>query len=123
MSAIVRRRTYELEAAWWLAAAGLVLAFTLLTQIPGGALGSNVSHWVAYLLITGQINVHTAVFDIVAVLPWWVPVTGWMISGLTWWAEFVVAFGWEGLGVAIASISWTGVGALIVAVVGTALIG
>ncbi len=123
MSAVVRRRAYELDAAWWLAAAALVLAFTLLTQVPGGALGSNVSHWVAYLLITGQISIHAAVFDIVAVLPWWIPVTGWMISALYAWASFVVAFGWEGLGVAIAAISWTGIGALIVAVVGAALIG
>ena len=107
----------------WFAAAALVLAFTLLMQIPGGALGSNVSHWVAYLLITGQISVHTAVFDLVAVLPWWIPITGSLISALTWWAEFVVAFGWEGLSLAIAAISWTGIGALIIAVVGAALVG
>jgi hypothetical protein len=123
MSAVVRRRTYELDGTVWVAAAALVLAYTLLTQVSGGALGSSVSHWIAYLLITGQISVHTAVFDLVAVLPWWVPITGWLISGLTWWAQFVVAFGWEGLGLAIAAISWTGAGALVVAIVGGALIG
>jgi hypothetical protein len=123
MTAVIRRRTYELDTAVWFAAAALVLAFTLLTRIPGGALGSNLSHWVAYLLITGQISVHTAVFDLVAVLPWWIPITGSLISALTWWAEFVVAFGWEGLSLAIAAISWTGIGALIIAVVGAALVG
>ncbi len=123
MSAVIRRRAYDLDATVWFAAAALVLAFTLLMQIPGGALGSNVSHWVAYLLITGQISVHTAVFDLVAVLPWWIPITGSLISALTWWAEFVVAFGWEGLSLAIAAISWTGIGALIIAVVGAALVG
>lgn len=124
MSAVVvRRRTYELDAAVWVAAAALVLAFTLLTLVPGGALGSNVSHWVAYLLITGQVSAWEAVWAIVAVLPWWIPVSGTLISALYWWATFVIAFGWEGLGVAIAAISWTGIGALVIAVVGGALIG
>lgn len=123
MSAVVRRRTYELDATVWFAAAALVLAFTLLPLIQGGALGSSLSHWVAYLLITGQISVHTAVFDLVAVLPWWFPVTGWLIGCLTWWAQFIVACGWEALGVAVVSISWTGVGALFIAIVGGALIG
>ncbi len=123
MSAIVRRRTYELDAAWWLAAAALVLAFTLLALVPVGNLGSSLSHWVAYLLITGQISAWGAVWAIVSVLPWWIPVTGTLISALYWWATFVIAFGWEGLSLAIAAISWTGIGALIIVVVGAALIG
>jgi len=119
MSAVVRRRAYDIEATWWLAAAALVLAFTLLAQVPLGSL----SHWVAYLLITGQVNAWGAVGMILAVLPWWIPHTGALVSALFWWAQFVIAFGWEGLGVAIGAISWTGIGALVIAVVGGALIG
>lgn len=123
MSAVVRRRTSELDGAWWLAAAALVLAFTLLALVPAGNLGSSLSHWVAYLLITGQVNAWGAVGMLLAVLPWWIPHTGALISALYWWAQFVIAFGWEGLGVAIGAISWTGIGALVLAVVGGALIG
>lgn len=123
MSAVLRRRTYELDAAVWLAAAALVLAFTLVTLVPSGALGSSLSHWVAYMLITGQLSAWAAVWLIVGMLPWWLPHTGALISALYWWAEFVIAFGWEGLGVAIGAISWTGIGALVIALVGAALIG
>lgn len=124
MSAVVLvRSSRDRELFWWLAAVLLVVAFTVLAMAPLGGIASTVQHYVAWRLITGQISIDTAVWDIIAVLPWWVPVTGWMLSGLYWWASFVVAFGWEGLSVAIAAISWTGVGALIVAVVGAALIG
>jgi hypothetical protein len=123
MSAVVRRRTYGPDAAVWFAAAALVFAFTLLAQAPLGNFATNLSHYVAYLLITGQVRVWEAVGLILAVLPWWIPHTGALISALYWWASFVVAFGWEGLGVAIAAISWTGIGALVIAVVGGALIG
>ena len=124
MSAVVlRRRAYELDAAWWLAAAALVLAFSLLAMVPFGAVASNLSHWIAYLLITGQLRAWEAVGLILAVLPWWIPRTGLLISVLYGWAQFVIAFGWEGLGLAIGAISWTGIGALVLVVVGGALIG
>jgi hypothetical protein len=123
MSAVVRRRTYSPDATVWFAAAALVLAYMLLTLIQAGALGSNLSHWVAYELITGRVSAWEAVWAIVAVLPWWIPVSGGLISALYWWATFVIAFGWQGLGLAIGAISWTGIGALVIAVVGAALIG
>ncbi len=123
MSAVVQRRTYGPDAAVWFAAAAVVLAFTLLAQSPLGNFATNLSHYVAYLLITGQVRVWEAVGLILAFLPWWIPHTGALISALYWWASFVVAFGWQGLGVAIAAISWTGIGALVIAVVGGALIG
>ena len=124
MSAVVLvRSSRDRELFWWLAAVAVVAAFAALAMAPVGGVATDITHWVAYRLITGQISAWDAVWYMVALLPWWVPVTGWMISGLYWWATFVIAFGWEGLGVAIGAISWTGVGALILAVLGAALIG
>jgi hypothetical protein len=123
MGAVMLRRSYDRELTWWVAAMVLLLAFTLVAMAPMGVLSSHLSHWVAYLLLTGQINAWAAVGMILAVLPWWLPRSGLLISVLYEWAQIVIAFGWEGLAAAIASISWTGIGALVVVLVGAALLG
>jgi len=113
------------ESMYWAGAVALLAGFALLTELQGiGTPG--MLHWVAYQLINGNMDQNTAIIAIMGTLPWWVMASissAQLIPVLTWWTSFVIAFGWEGLGVAVAAISWTGVGGVVLAALGAGFLG
>ena len=106
--------------------AGLLSAAAItLSVLPTLGLGGH-QHWLLYLVATGQMRLNDFVSRALGLLPGWlVTLVGedGLIKTLIWIFQWVSSEGIVAIGEAIAALSATGIGGLIVGAIGAATLG
>jgi hypothetical protein len=124
VSALPHRSTpLEVGRAWWLAAAATAGGYIALAQ---AQLSSGVVHglkFAVYMLATGQWSPGRAFDYILIALPLWVQWSSVVRSVLWTFVVYISWWGWEGVAMAYSFMLSTGVGGLILGLIGGALLG
>ncbi len=118
-------RPLQVQTKVFLIAGVLSLAAVVFSVLPALSLGGH-QHWLLYLVATGQINVNDFVSRVLGLLPGWIlsflGKEG-VVASLRWIFGWVSSEGIAAIGEAIAALSATGIGGLIVAALGAATLG
>jgi hypothetical protein len=123
VSALPHRSTpLEVGRAWWLAAAATVGGYIALAQAQLGGVFHGLN-FAVYMLATGQWSPGRAFDYIIVALPMWIQWNGVVRSVLWTFVVYISAWGWEGVTLAYSFMLSTGVGGLILGLLGGALLG